>query len=159
MMSFENPPIDEQETSLGGFFMPFCVPRLRYLYKDGMVLRLKNTRRWSRFQSARKNLKKEVKKCWHPGGDMVLYLSAKRWDKRMTSESWLEVKRKEPIDARKSGRNARGFRDAPSSARNEKLRKNKAWQKNRFCGKIIKLSAAWLRRSQDLENWTISKNL
>ena len=149
-MSFESPPIDEQETSLGGFFMPFCVPRLRYLYRDSMILRLKNTRRWSRFQSARKNLKKEVKKCWHPGGDVVLYLSAKRWDKRMTSESRLEVKRKEPIDARKSGRNARDFWDAPSSIRNEKLRK-KSLTKNHFCDKIIKSSAARLKRYRTLK--------
>ena len=40
----------------------------------------------------------------------------------------------------------------------EKLRK-KSLTKNHFCDKIIKLSAAWLRRKQDLENWTISKNL
>ena len=40
----------------------------------------------------------------------------------------------------------------------EKLRK-KRLTKNHFCDKIIKLSAAWLRRLQDLENWTISKNL
>ena len=40
----------------------------------------------------------------------------------------------------------------------EKLRK-KSLTKNHFCDKIIKLSAAWLRRNQDLENWTISKNL
>ena len=77
----------------------------------------------------RKKSKKLVKKACKVDGDVVLYLSAKRWDKRMTSESQLEVKRKEPIDARKSGRNARDFRDAPSSVRNEKLRKNKAWQK------------------------------
>ena len=40
----------------------------------------------------------------------------------------------------------------------EKLRK-KSLTKNHFCDKIIKSSAAWLRRLQDLENWTISKNL
>ena len=68
----------------------------------------------------------------------------------MTSESQLEVKRKEPIDARKSGRNARDFRDAPSSARNEKLRK-KSLTKNHFCDKIIKSSAAWLRRYRTLK--------
>ena len=129
MMSFENPPIDEQETSLGGFFMPFCTQRLRYLYKNCMVLSLKKQEDEADLSQHEKTWKKEVKKCWHPGGDVVLYLSAKRWDKRMTSESQLEVKRKEPIDARKSGRNARDFRDAPSSVRNEKLRKNKAWQK------------------------------
>ena len=40
----------------------------------------------------------------------------------------------------------------------EKLRK-KGLTKNHFCDKIIESSAAWLRRLQDLENWTISKNL
>ena len=40
----------------------------------------------------------------------------------------------------------------------EKLRK-KSLTKNHFCDKMNKLSAAWLRRKQDLENWTISKNL
>ena len=110
----------------------------------------KNPRGWSWFESARKNLKKLAKKCWHLARCMVLYLSAKRWDKRMTSESQLEVKRKEPIDARKSGRNARDFRDAPSSIRNEKLRK-KSLTKNHFCDKIIKLSAAWLRRYRTLK--------
>ena len=40
----------------------------------------------------------------------------------------------------------------------EKLRK-KSLTKNHFCDKIIKRSATWLRRKQDLENWTISKNL
>ena len=40
----------------------------------------------------------------------------------------------------------------------EKLRK-KSLTKNHFCDKINKLSATWLRRLQDLENWTISKNL
>ena len=40
----------------------------------------------------------------------------------------------------------------------EKLRK-KSLTKNHFRDKISKSSAAWLRRKQDLENWTISKNL
>ena len=40
----------------------------------------------------------------------------------------------------------------------EKLRK-KSLTKNHFCDKIIKSSAERLRRLQDLENWTISKNL
>ena len=40
----------------------------------------------------------------------------------------------------------------------EKLRK-KSLTKNHFCDKINKLSAERLRRLQDLENWTISKNL
>ena len=108
-----------------------------------------------------KNLKKLAKKCWHLARHMVLYLSAKRWDKRMTSESQLEVKRKEPIDVRK-------FRPAPRNWERSKFAreiwitknfKKKSLTKNHFCDKIIKSSAAWLRRSQDLENWTISKNL
>ena len=98
----------------------------------------------------RKKSKKLVKKACKVARRMVLYLSAKCWDKRMTSESQLEVKRKEPIDARKSGRNARDFRDAPSSVRNEKLRK-KSLTKNHFCDKIIKSSATWLRRYRTLK--------
>ena len=91
----------------------------------------KNPRGWSRFESARKNLKKLAKKYWHPARCMVLYLSAKRWDKRMTSESQLEVKRKEPIDVRK-------FRSAPRNRERSKftreiwITKNfekRAWQK------------------------------
>ena len=83
------------------------------------------------FESARKNLKKLAKRCWHLARRMVLYLSAKRWDKRMTSESQLEVKRKEPIDVRK-------FRPAPRNRERSKftreiwIAKNfekRAWQK------------------------------
>ena len=118
MMSLEPPQMSRKH--LWGFFI--------FVYGVGPPF-TKNPRWWSGFESARKNLKKLAKKSWHPARHMVLYLSAKRWDKRMTSKSQLEVKRKEPIDARKSGRNARDFRDAPSSVRNEKLRKNKAWQK------------------------------
>ena len=121
----------------------------------------KNPRGWSGFESARKNLKNLQKKCWHPARRMVLYLSAKRRDERMTSESQLEVKRKEPIDVRK-------FRPAPRNWERSKfagkiwITKNfekKSLTKNHFRDKIIKSSAAWLRRLQDLENWTISKNL
>ena len=109
----------------------------------------KNPRGWSWFESARKNLKKLAKKCWHLARHMVLYLSAKRWDKRMTSESQLEVKRKEPIDVRK-------FRSAPRNwecskfDKKRKLRK-KSLTKNHFCDKIIKSSAAWLRRYRTLK--------
>ena len=72
----------------------------------------------------------------------------------MTSESQLEVKRKEPIDVRK-------FRPAPRNRERSKfdgeirITKNfekKSLTKNHFCDKINKLSAAWLRRLQDLEN-------
>ena len=71
----------------------------------------------------------------------------------MTSESRLEVKRKEPIDVRK-------FRPAPRNRERSKfageirITKNfeKELDKNHFRDKIIKSSAAWLRRLQDLEN-------
>ena len=109
----------------------------------------KNTRGWSGFESARKNLKKLVKRCWHPARCMVLYLSAKRRDERMTSESRLEVKRKEPIDVRK-------FRPAPRNRERSKFDKKrktskKSLTKNHFCDKIIKLSATWLRRYRTLK--------
>ena len=113
----------------------------------------KNPRGWSRFESARKNLKKLAKKSWHPARRMVLYLSAKRWDKRMTSESQLEVKRKEPIDVRK-------FRTAPRNWERSKfageirITKNfekKSLTKNHFCDRIIKSSAARLRRYRTLK--------
>ena len=109
----------------------------------------KNPRGWSWFESARKNLKKLAKKCWHPARCMVLYLSAKRWDKRMTSEPQLEVKRKEPIDVRK-------FRPAPRNRERSKfdgeirITKNfekRAWQKITSVIKLNKLSAARLRRT------------
>ncbi|MFR5706252.1 MAG: hypothetical protein ACLUEF_11040, partial [Faecalibacterium prausnitzii] len=65
----------------------------------------------------------------------------------MTSESQLEVKRKEPIDVRK-------FRPAPRNRERSKfdgeirITKNfeKELDKNHFCDKINKLSAARLRR-------------
>ena len=113
----------------------------------------KNPRGWSWFESARKNLKKLAKKCWHPARCMVLYLSAKRWDKRMTSESQLEVKRKEPIDVRK-------FRPAPRNRERSKFAgeiritksfEKKSLTKNHFCDKINKLSATWLRRYRTLK--------
>ena len=105
----------------------FCV----WKYKEMKPISVSATKRRKKLVKKCKGEKREktCKKACKVGGDVVLYLSAKRWDKRMTSETQLEVKRKEPIDARKSGRNARDFRDAPSSVRNEKLRKNKAWQK------------------------------
>ena len=80
---------------------------------------------------------------------MVLYLSAKRRDERMTSESRLEVKRKEPIDVRK-------FRPAPRNRERSKFDKKrktskKSLTKNHFRDKIIKSSAARLRRCRTLK--------
>ena len=62
----------------------------------------------------RKKSKKLVKKACKVARCMVLYLNAKRRDKRMTSESRLEVKRKEPIDVRK-------FRPAPRNRERSKF--------------------------------------
>ncbi len=62
----------------------------------------------------RKKGEKNVKKACKSGCSMVLYVSAKRRDKRMTSESRLEVKRKEPIDVRK-------FRSAPRNRERSKF--------------------------------------
>ena len=46
-----------------------------------------------------RNWKKDVKKCWQGRRGVVLYLSAKRWGKRMTSEASAGSLWKEPIDA------------------------------------------------------------
>ena len=62
----------------------------------------------------RKKGKKLVKKACKVVRRMVLYLSAKLRDERMTSESRLEVKRKEPIDVRK-------FRPAPRNRERSKF--------------------------------------
>ena len=103
MMSLEPPQMSRKH--LWGFFI--------FVYGVGPPF-TKNPRWWSGFESARKNLKKLAKKCWHQPRRMVLYLSAKRRDKRMTSESQLEVKRKEPIDVRK-------FRPAPRNRERSKF--------------------------------------
>ena len=46
------------------------------------------------FQEKWKKQKKDEEKCWQEGGGVVLYLSAKRWDKRMTFEAQLEAREK-----------------------------------------------------------------
>ena len=91
------------------------------------------------------SLKKLVKKCWHPPRCMVLYLSAKRWGKRMTSEASAGSPWKEPIDVKKGRfvpRNLKWFKFKTF----ETLRK-KCLTKNHFCDKIIKSSAGRLRRT------------
>ena len=122
-----------------GFY--FCLRCRDALHKESKRMKL--------IWVGAKKPEKLAKKCWHPGRCMVLYLSAKRWDKRMTSESQLEVKRKEPIDVRK-------FRSAPRNRERSKFDKKrktskKSLTKNHFCDKIIKLSAAWLRRYRTLK--------
>ena len=120
MMSLEPPQMSRKH--LWGFlFLSTASGRLtRRIQEDEADL--------SQHEKTWKNLQK---KCWHPARRMVLYLSAKRRDKRMTSKSRLEVKRKEPIDVRK-------FRPAPRNRERSKfageirITKNfekRAWQK------------------------------
>ena len=90
-------------------------------------------------------LKKLVKKCWQKAGGVVLYLSAKRWDKRMTSEASARSLWKEPIDVQKHQLTLRCWEW--SKFRKFKRFRKKSLTKNRFCGKIIKSSAARLRRT------------
>ena len=87
-----------------------------------------NTRKWTLFSSARKKMKRVVKKCWQGGGGVVLYLSAKRWGKRMTSKASAGSPWKEPIDAEKFQFVLRNFLDVQVQ-KVQKLLKNKAWQK------------------------------
>ena len=119
MMSLE-PPQMSRKHLLGVFI---------FVYGVGTPC-AKNIRGWSGFESARKNMKKLAKKCWHPARRMVLYLSAKRWDKRMTSESQLEVKRKEPIDVRK-------FRSAPRNWERSKFDKKRKTSKKELDKKSL----------------------
>ena len=94
------------------------------------------------FRCVQKTWKKVVKKCWQEGRGVVLYLSAKRWDKRMTSarSPW-----KEPMSVQM-------FRFVPRNSwtiqvqKVQKLRK-KDLTKNHFGGKINRSSAARLRRT------------
>ena len=122
------------------------------------------------------SLKKLVKKCWHPPQCMVLYLSAKRWDKRMTSEAPAE-KREKRTNRRwkvlrlrsnespqwgvraneRFPKEMEGPRPDKLTVYSEKLEaiqvqnvrnaSKKCLTKNHFCDKIIKSSAGRLRRT------------
>ena len=76
--------------------------------------------------------KKDVKKCWQKGGDVVLYLSAKGRRKEWLLKA-AEAKQK----------NQYGYveKRATSSVKSKSFWK-KCLTKNHFCGKIIKSSAA-----------------
>ena len=98
------------------------------------------------FRCVQKTWKKVVKKCWHAGGGVVLYLSAKRWGKRMTSarSPW-----KEPMNVKKDRLAPRNFKMIQVQ-KVQKLRK-KDLTKNHFGGKINRSSAARLRRYRTLK--------
>ena len=81
--------------------------------------------------------KKDVKKCWQKGGDVVLYLSAKGRRKEWLLKA-AEAKRK----------NQYGYVEKRTTcSKRSKSFWKKCLTKNHFCGKIIKSSAARLRRT------------
>ena len=73
-------------------------------------------------------MKKAAEKCWQEARCVVLYLSAKRWGKRMTSKTSAGSPWKEPIDAEKFQFVLRNFLSVQVQ-KVQKLLKNKAWQK------------------------------
>ena len=98
------------------------------------------------FRVCRKTWKKVVKKCWQEGRGVVLYLSAKRWGKRMTSARSLW---KEPMSVKKGRLAPRNFKMIQVQ-KVQKLRK-KDLTKNHFGGKINRSSAGRLRRYRTLK--------
>ena len=104
-----------------------------------------------------KRMKKDVKKCWQGGGGVVLYLSAKRWGKRMTSEASAGSPWKEPIDVKKGQFVLRNFLNVQVQKVQKLLKIGLDKKPLRWYNKqVVSRKAEAL---QDLENWTISKNL
>ena len=118
MMSLETPQMSRKH--LWGFY--FCLRCWDALRKESKRMKL--------IWVSTKKPEKLAKKCWHPARRMVLYLSAKRRDERMTSESQLEVKRKEPIDVRK-------FRPAPRNRERSKFDKKRKTSKKELDKKSL----------------------
>ena len=103
-----------------------------------------------------KNAEKLRKNACQNHLNMVLYVSAKRWDKRMTSEVSARSLWKEPIDVQKHQLVLRCW-ERSKFGKVQKLRK-KTWQKTTSVVKWIgRQPKGW--GAQDLENWTISKEL
>ena len=97
------------------------------------------------FRCTQKTSKKLVKKCWQGSESVVLYLSAKRWDKRMTSEASARSLWKEPIDVQKHQLTLRCW-ECSKFRKVQKLRK-KDLTKNHFGGKMNRSSAERLKRT------------
>ena len=92
-----------------------------------------------------KNAEKLRKNACQNYLNMVLYVSAKRWDKRMTSEVSARSLWKEPIDVQKHQLVLRCW-ERSKFRKVQRLRK-KDLTKNHFGGKINRSSAERLRRT------------